>query len=169
MKTRTTSSLLAAALVAVALAGCASSTPTAGTDESAASSPSSSPSASADADAAVDTTTLGKVIVDGKGMTAYVFAKDTADSGSSACTGECTTLWPAITAKSETPQVSGVTGKVGTITGVDGGMQVTVNGLPIYTFAKDTAAGDVNGQGVGGVWYAVSPDGDQIESAESGY
>ncbi|HEY8914513.1 hypothetical protein [Lacisediminihabitans sp.] len=166
MNTRTTSSLLGAALVALALAGCASS----GTSSGAYGSGPSSPSpATASADVAVGTTTLGKVIVDGKSMTAYLFDKDTPNSGSSACTGQCATLWPAITSKSATPQVSGITGKVGTITGVDGGKQVTVNGRPIYTFAQDKAPGDINGQGVGGIWYVVSPAGDEIKSAKSGY
>ncbi|MDQ8047342.1 MAG: hypothetical protein REI11_22235, partial [Patulibacter sp.] len=37
----------------------------------------------------------------------------------------------------------------------------TVDGRPIYTYAADTKAGDVTGQGVGGVWYAVNPDGSE--------
>jgi len=57
--------------------------------------------------------------------------------------------------------VSGVTGTVGTITGVDGKLQVTVDGRPIYTYAADRKAGDVTGQDVGGVWYAVNPDGSE--------
>ncbi|WP_394769574.1 hypothetical protein [Lacisediminihabitans sp.] len=170
MKITINSSLLGAALVALALAGCASSGTSTGAYGSGQSSPSSSPApAAASADIAVGTSTLGKVIVDGKGMTAYVFDKDTPNSGSSACTGQCATLWPAITSKSATPQVSGVTGKIGTITGVDGGKQVTVNGRPIYTFAQDKAPGDINGQGVGGIWYVVSPTGDEVKSAKSGY
>ncbi|WP_187270696.1 COG4315 family predicted lipoprotein [Lacisediminihabitans profunda] len=168
MKTTTTSSLLGAALVALALAGCASSGTSSGAYGSAQSSSSPAP-ATASADIAVGTTTLGKVIVDGTGLTAYVFDKDTPNSGSSACTGQCASLWPAITSKSATPQVSGITGKIGTITGVEGGKQVTVNGRPIYTFAQDKAPGDINGQGVGGIWYVVSPSGDEIKSAKSGY
>lgn len=166
MKTRTTSTLLGAALVALSLSGCASSGTTSGAYGSGPSSPSP---VAASADIAVGTTTLGKIIVDGKGMTAYLFDKDTPDSGSSACTGQCSTLWPAITSKSDTPRVSGITGKVGTITGVDGGRQVTVNGRPIYTYTMDTAAGNVNGQGVGGIWYVLSPAGAEIKSAKSGY
>jgi predicted lipoprotein with Yx(FWY)xxD motif len=97
-------------------------------------------------------------------MTAYVFDKDTAGAGSSTCSGACATAWPAITASSATPTVEGVTGKVGTITGVNGEKQITVNGLPLYTFARDKAAGDVTGQGVGNVWWVLSPSGDKIST-----
>ncbi|WP_427005116.1 COG4315 family predicted lipoprotein [Pseudarthrobacter sp. H2] len=102
-------------------------------------------------------------------MTAYYFDKDTANSGKSACTGGCAAMWPAVKAASSRPEVDGVTGKAGTITRDDGTMQVTVNGLPVYTYSKDTAPGDVKGQGVGGIWWAVAPDGDKVSGATSGY
>ena len=54
-------------------------------------------------------TTLGTVVVDGKGLTAYVFDKDTAGSGMSVCSGQCATQWPAIEAGSDHPTVQGVT------------------------------------------------------------
>ena len=73
-------------------------------------------------------TTLGTVVVDGKGLTAYVFDKDTANSGTSVCTGACAAQWPAIEATSDHPAVTGVTGTIGTITGVDGKKQVTLDG-----------------------------------------
>jgi predicted lipoprotein with Yx(FWY)xxD motif len=82
----------------------------------------------------------------------------------SACAGQCIAQWPAVVADSSTPKVDGVTGKVGTITGTDGKLQVTVNGLPLYTFAGDSSAGDVTGQGVGGIWWAVGADGNKISS-----
>ncbi|MTD16394.1 hypothetical protein GIS00_20855 [Nakamurella sp. YIM 132087] len=116
-------------------------------------------SASGAAALGVGDTSLGSVVVDGTGMTAYIFTKDTAGSGSSSCAGDCATAWPAIHADSATPEVDGVTGTVGTITGTDGELQVTLDGLPLYTFAKDAAPGDVNGQGVNGVWFVVGADG----------
>ena len=124
-------------------------------------------SAAADSSEAADLSTaetsLGTIVVDGKGMTAYYFTKDTKDSGVSACSGDCATAWPAITSASDTPTVDGVTGTVGTIPAADGGKQITINGMPIYTFAKDTAPGDVNGQDANGVWYVIAPDGTMIE------
>lgn len=114
-------------------------------------------------------TSLGSVVVDDKGMTVYVFDKDTANSGKSACNADCSGMWPAVRATSSTPPVTGVTGIVGTISRDDGTMQVTVDGLPVYTYANDAAAGDVKGQGVGGTWWAVAPDGGKVASSISGY
>lgn len=105
---------------------------------------------------------LGEVIVDGVGLTVYVFDKDVANSGTSACTGECAATWPAITVTEENPAVDGVTGVIGTIPGADGGFQVTVNGLPLYGYAYDAGPGETNGQGFNGVWWAVSPNGEKI-------
>lgn len=111
---------------------------------------------------ATASSSLGTIVVDGKGMTAYIFDKDTAGSGMSACSGQCATLWPAIEASSATPSVAGVTGTVGTITGTDGNLQVTLDGHPLYTYAADKAPGDDTGQGFGGVWWVVAPDGTPI-------
>jgi predicted lipoprotein with Yx(FWY)xxD motif len=44
----------------------------------------------------------------------------------------------------------------------DGVKQQTVNCSPIYTFSGDKEAGDTNGQGVGGTWYAVRPNGEMV-------
>lgn len=162
---RSVSVLLGAALaLSLGLAGCS----TAG---STAPSPSPSPAAQGDApattdsspsvDAAVASTTLGKVVVDGKGMTAYYFDADVKDSGTSTCTGACAAAWPAIEASTTKPKVSGITGTVSTIKGVDGGRQITIDGRPIYTFVGDKKAGDVRGQGDKGVWYVVNPDGSE--------
>ncbi|MBO0812316.1 MAG: hypothetical protein J2P23_09760, partial [Microlunatus sp.] len=58
--------------------------------------------------------------------------------------------------------VQGVTGKVGTITGADGRLQVTLDGRPLYTFASDSGPGDVNGQGIRGAWWVLGPTGTKI-------
>jgi predicted lipoprotein with Yx(FWY)xxD motif len=108
---------------------------------------------------------LGKVVVDGKGMTAYFYDRDTANSGVSACTGGCASTWPAITTTSAAPTVVGITGKVGIIAS---SKQITINGRPIYTYLYDTAPGATVGQGVGGIWYVISPTGVEIKSSHSG-
>ena len=159
MKTKLILTLAGSALAVVALAGCsATTTPTTATSATAAASkaPAASP------DAATASTKLGQIIVDGKGMTVYVWDKDTANSGVSACTGPCATLWPAITTTSAKPTVTGITGTVATITGVNGGKQITINGLPIYGFSKDAKPGDTNGQGVLNIWHVLSPAGAKI-------
>jgi predicted lipoprotein with Yx(FWY)xxD motif len=112
---------------------------------------------------------LGTILVDGKGMTLYLLTGDSADA--SICTDACATAWPPLIGTATAG--SGVDGtKLGTISRPDGTSQVTYNGHPLYGFVKDQAAGDVNGQGInkfGGIWYVVSPSGDAItESMSSG-
>ncbi len=113
--------------------------------------------------AKVGSSSLGKIVVNGKGMTAYFFDLDKANSGVSACSGTCATYWPAITSSSAKPNVSGISGPVGTIVITGGKHQVTISGRPIYTYAPDKAPGQVKGQGVQGVWYVVSPTGKEIK------
>lgn len=129
---------------------------------------SSAPANSSSAGAAgstLKTATVGgqSIVVDGKGMTVYFYTRDNAGETKSACTGGCATLWPAVTSDS-TPMLEGVTGKIGSITTADGKQQVTINGMPIYYYSKDTAAGQANGQGVAGVWYVVGADGSMIQT-----
>ncbi len=118
-------------------------------------------------DLGASSSSLGEIVVDGKGMTAYVFDKDTPGSGTSACTGACAAEWPAITSSADTPKVDGVTGEVGTIEGADGAMQVTLEGMPLYTYADDSDVGDAQGQGKGGIWWVVSPAGEKITRTAS--
>jgi predicted lipoprotein with Yx(FWY)xxD motif len=91
----------------------------------------------------------GTVLVAGSdGMTLYQFSSDTANSGTSACTGGCISKWPALTVPAgSTPSAgTGARGKLGTIVRTDGGaLQVTYNGFPVYFFSGDTAPGDTNG------------------------
>jgi predicted lipoprotein with Yx(FWY)xxD motif len=138
------------------------------TSSPATSSATDSPMTSAPASAAelmVAQSKAGQIVVDGKGMAVYYYTKDTKDSGTSACTGACLTAWPPVTTTSATPTVDGVTGTVGTITTPDGKKQLTINGMPVYYYAKDKAPGDITGQGVGSVWYLVAPSGEMITAA----
>jgi len=129
---------------------------------------SSSAPAAAEADLKVADSKAGQIVVDGKGMSVYYYTKDVKDSGTSTCTGGCLDAWPPVLATADTPTVDGVTGTVGTIATPDGKKQLTINGMPVYLYAKDLAAGDVTGQGVGGVWYLIAPSGDMITAA-AGY
>jgi predicted lipoprotein with Yx(FWY)xxD motif len=52
---------------------------------------------------------------------------------------------------------------LGTTEREDGSLQVTLDGHPLYYFAADQTADDLNGQGVGDVWYVVSPQGAAIQ------
>jgi predicted lipoprotein with Yx(FWY)xxD motif len=171
MNHKITTSFAIAALGLAALAGCAqSSQSTAPAGAPASTSQSASPSSSSSEGAlATADSSLGTIVVDAKGLTVYVFDKDTANSGKSVCEGDCLAKWPAVVATSDTPSGDGITGDLGSITRTDGTKQVTLNGWPLYYFAADSAAGDVKGQGVGGVWWAVAPNGDKVAGATSGY
>lgn len=160
---------LAAALVVLAAcssAGTAGGGYGSGQSSGAASAPpavtSSTPAAGADL--RVAQTSLGSVVVDARGRTAYYFDHDKAGSGTSTCSGDCLAAWPAIAPAGKTPTVDGVSAKVGTITRDDGTLQITLDGRPVYEFVKDSAPGDVTGQGVGGVWYVVAPDGTEVKA-----
>lgn len=118
--------------------------------------------ADADATVAVADSDHGEILVDGEGMTLYLFTNDT--DGTSTCTDACATTWPALTVDGEATAGDGADESLlSTTERDDGAMQVTYNGKPLYHYSGDTAAGETKGQGVGGRWYVVSPEGDAIE------
>ena len=114
-------------------------------------------------------TSLGRVIVKSNGHTLYMFGKDR--NGKSACSGQCATFWPPLITSGKPRVTSGARAAlIGTTRRTDGRLQVTYNHHPLYTFAKDTKAGQTNGEGVsafGGVWDAVSPAGAKIVKTSS--
>ena len=85
----------------------------------------------------------------------YMYTKDTA--GVSNCTGDCLKTWPPLVATVDMLAGAGVPGKLGSIMRADGTKQVTYNDMPLYYWASDTKPGDTTGQGVGGVWFMMSP------------
>jgi len=105
----------------------------------------------------------GSILADGSGRTLYLFTKDTPNTPS--CYGQCAATWPPFVASSGSPGVG--TGldptKVGTALRTDGTTQVTYKGRPLYYYAQDQKPGVASGQGVGGVWYVVSPEGDPVK------
>ena len=104
---------------------------------------------------------LGEILVDAAGMTLYTYGNDTAGEPST-CVEACAEGWPPYLA--DAPSAGeGVTAEVGTGESADGSYQVTVNGLPVYTFAGDAAAGEANGQGVADVWYVVDATGAVVD------
>jgi predicted lipoprotein with Yx(FWY)xxD motif len=161
------------AVGALVLSGCGGNDDDGGsagaTSESSASSSSSESSASSSsaesAELATADSALGTIVVDSKGMTVYMFDKDTQGSGKSSCSGGCLEAWPPVIAEADSPAVDGVTGDVATITRDDGTVQVTLDGWPLYYWQGDKAAGDVAGQGVQDVWWVLAPDGSKIQTA----
>jgi predicted lipoprotein with Yx(FWY)xxD motif len=91
----------------------------------------------------------------------YRFDQDTPNSGQSACNDTCATQWPPVTIQQGgAVYVAGVdTKQIGTIKRQDGSIQITVGGMPLYRYSGDSKPGDLNGQGIGGTWFAVTPTG----------
>jgi len=96
------------------------------------------------------------ILTDAHGMTLYYYTPDAPTK--LACTGECAKAWPPTTSTESTP--TSATSLPGTLSILKdaNGNQVEYSGYLLYTFIKDTAPGQVTGQGVGKVWYVATPD-----------
>jgi predicted lipoprotein with Yx(FWY)xxD motif len=109
-------------------------------------------------------TSLGRILVNSRGHTLYLFGKDKNDK--SACAGMCAQFWPPLIATAKPRAGAGARASLlGTTRRADGRLQVTYKRHPLYTFVKDTAKGQTNGEGVnafGGIWDAVSPAGAKV-------
>lgn len=135
--------------------------------------------ADADDDAAADvavasaTVDLGEILVDGDGMTLYLFEPD--EQGPSTCYDDCEANWPPLVTDGEPAAGDGADPDLlGTTDRDDGTTQVTYDGWPLYHWAGDEAEGDTNGQGVQDVWWVLDPaagtpirDGDSGDAAEA--
>jgi predicted lipoprotein with Yx(FWY)xxD motif len=112
----------------------------------------------------VATTRLGKILVNSRGRTLYLFKKDSGTK--SACFGACATAWPPLRSGHKPTVGRGAKASlVGTTKRSDGKAQVTYNGHPLYTFIMDEKPGDTKGEGFtafGGRWFVVSPAGKQV-------
>jgi predicted lipoprotein with Yx(FWY)xxD motif len=152
--------VLSVAAAALAAAGCSS--------DSGGGAAGPTPTANGDAVSA-QATSLGSILVDGRGRTVYEFANDT--SSKSTCTDACAAVWLPVAAPATVPASEpGVTGKLGTTSRPDGSRQLTVAGHPVYTFTGDSAAGQTNGQNQvlnGGLWTVVSPAGAPLRTTAS--
>ncbi|HUF99134.1 MAG TPA: hypothetical protein VMM60_13470 [Ilumatobacter sp.] len=109
---------------------------------------------------ALATTSLGDVLVDADGFTLYGFTPDS--GGVPTCYDVCAADWPPTIVESVDAVTIGDGLDASMFTTVerdDGALQIAVDGWPLYSFAGDQGPGDVNGQGVGGIWYVVNADG----------
>jgi predicted lipoprotein with Yx(FWY)xxD motif len=101
---------------------------------------------------------LGKILVGDKGMTLYIFTKDTPDKSN--CTGDCLKKWFPLKTLGKPSLGAGIDASlISTASLPDGSMVLTYNKMPLYYFAGDTKAGDTNGEGVGGVWFVITSQG----------
>lgn len=100
------------------------------------------------------TAALGTYLTTSAGRTLYTFNGDT--SGVSNVSGQLATVWPPFRATAPLTMPAGVGGTLSEIARSDGTQQVAYNGLPLYTFVNDTAAGVVSGQGGAGGRFFVA-------------
>jgi predicted lipoprotein with Yx(FWY)xxD motif len=104
----------------------------------------------------------GDILVGNNGMTLYIFTVDEPNTVN--CTGDCLVNWPPLTTDGNPVLGPGVNPDlVGTAALPDGRTIVTYNQMPLYYWAADAQPGDTTGQGVGDVWYVVSPQGQVIQ------
>lgn len=108
---------------------------------------------------------LGDILVDAGGRTLYMFDRDTAGAGSSACPDSCADVWPPLTVTGTPASGDTVTAPLATFQRETGEMQVTAAGWPLYRFASDQQPGDALGQGVDGIWWVLRPDGTPVRSS----
>jgi len=109
---------------------------------------------------------LGTVVVNASGLTLYHDSSEA--KGTIKCTGACATLWPPllIAAGAKPSAELGVKAALlGTIKRPGGKVQITYNGMPLYLYSGDTKAGEANGEGVGGVWFAVATSGSIVKAS----
>jgi predicted lipoprotein with Yx(FWY)xxD motif len=107
----------------------------------------------------------GRVLVDGRGQSVYLFEKD---EGESSCTGACAAVWPPLETSTAPRAGAGVqSAALGTIKRSDGDMQVTYHGHPLYYYAADASTpGKTKGEDIeqfGAGWYLVGGRGDPVE------
>lgn len=179
-------SLLLPALLAVLAVVAACSSPSGAASPSAAApsvaaseapseAPASEPASEAPASAAasggaavtelkVAESSLGQIITDGAGMTLYAFTPD--EAGTPTCYDGCAEAWPPVVGGDTTGITVGAgmdATKLSTVERTDGIRQLKYGTWPLYYFANDAAAGDVNGQGLNEVWYVIAPSGEIIK------
>lgn len=102
--------------------------------------------------------TLGSYLADDMGFALYFFAEDAPGNESSACYGDCAANWPPFFAAEIIVPAKLDASDFAAMVRDDGTVQMTYKGWPLYTFVDDISPGDVNGQGISGLWSVVNPE-----------
>jgi predicted lipoprotein with Yx(FWY)xxD motif len=112
----------------------------------------------------ISDSSLGPILTDLGGRTLYAFTRD--KDGTSTCTADCIATWPALISRGAATASSGAQPSLlSKITRAEGTAQATYNNWPLYYYVGDVAPGDVDGEGSGGVWFAVGADGKLVKPA----
>ncbi|GAA3601979.1 hypothetical protein GCM10022223_17160 [Kineosporia mesophila] len=112
----------------------------------------------------VQSAEIGGYVVDGEGYTLYRFSPDSTSPSRSTCNDGCAVAWPPVLATHKVQYVGLQRKNISSLYRKDGSVQMSIGKWPVYRFAKDTAPGQINGQGVDGNWFAVAPDGSKAKA-----
>jgi len=93
-----------------------------------------------------------KIYTDANGMTLYTYDKD--EAGKSNCYDKCATNWPPLKAEADAK----AEGEWTVVDRTDGTKMWAYEGKPLYTFIGDKKAGEMTGDGKGGVWHVAKAD-----------
>jgi len=115
-----------------------------------------------------ETPEYGPILVDADCRALYIFTKDV--GGESTCVDDCAKAWPPLFVTDETvpPVADELDPSLFSITDHPDGSVLKIGDWPLYYFAGDTGPGETNGQGVGGVWWLVTPEGMPIQEGGAG-
>jgi predicted lipoprotein with Yx(FWY)xxD motif len=112
-------------------------------------------------------TTLGKILVNGRGLTLFAFTRDPRNHDACVSIAGCTDIWPMMTSRARPTLGPGVRRSlVGTIKLAAGRRQVTYAGHPLYTYIASAGPGDTSYVGqrqFGGRWFALNAGGHLVK------
>lgn len=111
---------------------------------------------------------LGTVLVNGKGLTLYMFVPDKRKRVT--CVRTCAAVWPPVRLPAGAKAIAKGQARaklLGSDKDPAGGRVVTYHGWPLYTYVPDTKPGMATGQALnlnGGLWYVLTPTGKVIRT-----
>ena len=153
------------AVIALLAAACGGNGNSGNSGSAGTTSPAATTGAGGGATISVQSSELGKILVDDQGRTLYLFEKDKGPM--STCSGACAAAWPPVVTQGMPEAGQGANAsELSTTDRDDGGTQVVYHGHPLYRYAGDSKPGDTNGEGLdqfGAEWYVLGPGGDKIE------
>jgi predicted lipoprotein with Yx(FWY)xxD motif len=162
--------IIAAAVAALAVAGCGDDDSDDGGDGADAATTQTAEQATTEAAqpeakgtvVKVSDSEFGRILFGSNDQAIYLFEKESGPK--SECYGECAVAWPPVLTKGDPVAGEGTDqGLLGTTKRDDGSIQVTYNGHPLYFYAHE-GPGEVRCHNVdlnGGIWAVVQPNGDR--------
>jgi predicted lipoprotein with Yx(FWY)xxD motif len=91
------------------------------------------------------------ILANSDGLSLYTFTPD--KNGAPTCYDACAKAWPPVLVDNE--KANELSGALATAPRKDGSLQLTVDGRPVYLFSGDGQAGDINGEGLGNIWFLI--------------